>query len=349
MELPPIDSAYLLEILCALLKIPSPSGFTDLAVTYLESALREFDSLELSRNRKGALRASWPGLRGDSPRAVSAHVDTLGAMVQTITPGGRLKISQIGGYPWNFIEGENVTVFTSGGTQVRGTVLLSKVSSHIYEKKVIEETERSHDTLEIRLDARTSIADQTRALGIEVGDAIAFDPRPEVIDGFIRSRHLDDKAGVACILAAARAIHRAKLTPSQTNHLFFNVFEEAGHGAAGGIPADVTELVVVDMAPVGGEQASDEFHATICAKDSHGPYHAGLCQRLRQLAVDYRIPYKVDIYPFYGSDGSSYWEAGGSGTVALIGPGIDASHNYERTHMDALVATSRWLTAYLLN
>jgi putative aminopeptidase FrvX len=182
-----------------------------------------------------------------------------------------------------------------------------------------------------------------------VGDFVAFDPRLEIANGFIRSRFLDDKACVACIIAAVKALHDAGRKPRQTTYLHISNYEEVGHGAATGIPDEVSELVTVDMAAVGQGQASDEFHATLCVKDSGGPYHFELNQRLRQLADEHQVPYKVDIYPHYGSDGEALWRAGADVAVALIGPGVDASHNYERTHLQALLATTRWLVAYLLS
>jgi putative aminopeptidase FrvX len=203
--------------------------------------------------------------------------------------------------------------------------------------------------MEVRLDARTASAEETRALGVQVGDFVAFDPRVEVTNGFVRSRHLDDKACVANIIAAVKALAEAGLQPAQTTYLHISNYEEVGHGAAAGIPDEVHELISVDMAAVGDGQTSDEFHTTLCVKDSGGPYHHGLSQKMRQLAEANNIPYKVDIYPFYGSDGEAFWRAGGNVAVALIGPGVDASHNYERTHTEGLLATSQWIVAYLLS
>jgi putative aminopeptidase FrvX len=195
---------------------------------------------------------------------------------------------------------------------------------------------------------RTSTPDETRQFGIQVGDFVAFDPRVELNNGFLRSRHLDDKACVANILAAVKALHEAGLQPAQDTVILISNYEEVGHGAASGFPPEMAELVTVDMAAIGKGQTSDEFHATLCVKDSGGPYHHGLSQRLRRLADEQGIPYKVDIYPYYGSDGEAYWRAGGDVAVALIGPGVDASHSYERTHAQALLATSQWLATYLL-
>jgi putative aminopeptidase FrvX len=348
MALPTIDTAYLLEFLTGLLNTPSPTGYAHLAVEYTRQALSAFPELRLSLTRKGALVAVWPGEHDDAPRALTAHLDTLGAMVKEIKINGRLKLTRIGGLVWNNVETEGCTVFTHSGKTVRGSLLTTKASSHVY-GKVGFELPREEENMEMRLDARTGSEDETRLLGIEVGDFVAFDPRVEITNGFIRSRHLDDKACVACILAAVKALHLAGLKPQQTTYLHFSNYEEVGHGAAAGIPAQAVELLTVDMAAVGEGQTSDEFHTTICVKDSGGPYHHGFSQRLRQLAEQNGIPYKADTYPFYASDGEAFWHAGGDVAVALIGPGVDASHNYERTHLDALVSTTDWINAYLLS
>lgn len=347
-EIPQIDSEYLVNTLLELLKTPSPTGFTANAMEVVSIALQEFPFLSISPTRKGALVATWQGKTNTSPRALTAHIDTLGAMVKEIKSSGRLKLSKLGGFAWNSVEGEGCTVFSSGGQAFRGSILVTKASSHVYGNKV-SELKRDDENMEVRLDARTADADQTLELGIQVGDYVAFDPRVEVVSGFVRSRHLDDKACVACILAAIKALDDEGLQPSQSTTIHVSNYEEVGHGAAAGFPPDLTELVTVDMAAVGEGQASDEFHATLCVKDSGGPYHYELSQKLRKIAEKFKIPHKVDIYPYYGSDGEAFWRAGGDVAVALIGPGVDASHNYERTHQEALIATSQWVAAYLLS
>lgn len=348
MTLPSIDIQFLMNFLENILNIPSPTGLTGKAVQATYEALSLFPQLTLHQNRKGALLCDWQGQQQNAPRALTAHVDTLGAMVKEIKSNGRLKLTQIGNYAWNTIEGEGVTIITADGRQIRGSVLLNKASSHVFGAQV-RESKRDDETMEVRLDERTRSSEETRQLGISVGDFVAFDPRVAIVNGFIRSRHLDDKACVACLVAAVKAMHDAGLTPAQRTHLLISNYEEVGHGAATGLPADLTELVTVDMAAVGEGQESDEFHATLCVKDTGGPYHHDLSQRLRRLAQEHKIAYKVDTYPYYGSDGEAYWRAGGDVAVALIGPGVDASHNYERTHLDALLATTQWILAYLLS
>ncbi len=347
-KLPEIDHELLTSLLTDLLAIPSPTGYTEEAVSFLEKKLTEYPSLNFHRTTKGALVANWTGDLRTSLRGLTAHVDTLGAMVKEIKSNGRLKLSQIGGYNWNTIEGEGCTIFSSEGDQIRGSILLHQASRHVTGRDM-DTMERNADTMEVRIDIASSSAEETRKAGIEVGDFVTFDPRIESNQGFIRSRHLDDKACVACVLAAVQAMIKADLQPAQDTVLHFSNYEEVGHGAASGFPEGLKELIAVDMAAVGTGQTSDEFHATLCVKDSGGPYHHGLSQHLRSLANEYEIPYKVDIYPYYGSDGEAFWRAGGDVAVALIGPGVDASHNYERTHIDALIATTKWIMAYLLN
>lgn len=347
--LPTIDETYLRDVLVELLNTPSPTGFAEQAIEKCVGWLTELPGVTVVRTRKGGLSATVSGARSDAPVALTGHVDTLGAMVKEIKPSGRLKLTKLGGYAWQTVETEGVTVYTLAGRTVRGTILLAKSSSHVYGSAVAD-SKRDDDALEVRLDAKTSSAAETRALGIAVGDFVVFDPRVEVGEaGFIRSRHLDDKAGVACMLAAVKAILDAGLQPAQRTTLHISNYEEVGHGASSGFPPDLAELLTVDMAALGDGQTSNEFVTTICVKDSGGPYHIDMTRKLVRLAEAHGIPYVRDIYPYYGSDGEAYWRAGGDVKVGLVGPGVDASHSYERTHMDSLLATTNLLIAYLLD
>ena len=345
----PIDLDAVKTFLIGLLNTPSPTGFTDRAIDYVERAFRGL-SLEAHRTAKGALVVEWagrPGASAHAPRSLTAHVDTLGAMVKEVKENGRLKLTKIGGFAWNTVEGEGCTVYTASGDAVRGVLLVTKASGHIFAGET-ESMKRDDDGMEVRLDVRSHSEKETHAVGVAVGDFVAFDPRVEAGPaGFIRSRHLDDKAGVACLFGAAKALLEAGEMPAQRTTIHFSHYEEVGHGAAAGIPADVVELLAVDMAAVGQGQASDEFSANICVKDSGGPYHLAMRNRLVELAVAAAIPYRLDIYPYYGSDGEAYWRAGGDVRVGLVGPGVDASHNYERTHLESLKATAQLAAEYI--
>jgi putative aminopeptidase FrvX len=343
-----IDANALLEFLVGLLKVPSPTGFHEQAAGYCETAFAALP-LALTRTRKGVLVGRIEGQSDQPPRGLTAHVDTLGAMVSQVKSDGRLRLSQLGGWSWGSVEGEGVSVFTRTGKLIRGTILPVKASVHIYGADA-RDFKREPEAYEIRLDIRTNSAEETQQQGISIGDFVFFDPRTELGEGgFIRSRHLDDKAGVACIYAAIKTLLDAGLAPIRQTVVHISNYEEVGHGGASGFPSDLAELLTVDMAAAGGSQNSDEFSVGICAKDSGGPYHIEMTRKLIRLAEAAEIPHRVDTYPYYGSDGEAYWRAGGDVMVGLIGPGVDASHHYERTHVDSLIATTRLIIEYLLD
>jgi putative aminopeptidase FrvX len=286
MSLPTINQEYFVDFLVKLLNIASPTGFAEPAIAFVEKELSQYKQLELSRTRKGALVAKWDsstttgrGMQSNLPPvALTAHVDTLGAVVKEIKSNGRLKLSRVGGIQWPSVETEGVWVFTSNGEKIRGSVLIDTASGHVHGAEG-SKTPRNDDHMEVRLDARTTSAKETRTLGINIGDCVSFDPRVEVTNGFIRSRFLDDKACVANVVAAIRSLTEAGLSPARTVYFHISNYEEVGHGAAAGIPSDVAELVTVDMAVVGAGQESDEFSATLCIKDSGGRVSRGLEQK----------------------------------------------------------------------
>lgn len=343
-----IDTDRMVEFLVGLLNTASPTGDTERAIDFVKRQWAHLP-LQMETTAKGALVATWDGEQSDAPRSLTAHVDTLGAVVQQIKANGRLQLVQVGGLSLTSVEGDGCTVYGANGRTYRGSYLPNAVSGHAHLPDV-RDAKRMFDTMEVRLDAMTSSRAETEALGIRVGDFVDFDVRVEVGKaGFIRSRYLDDKASVACIYGALAALAVAGLKPTQRTTVFLSNFEEVGHGAAGGFPSDLAELVAVDMAVVAPGQQSDEFSVTICAKDAGGPYHLDLRRRLEALAEANQLRYKTDVYLYYSSDATAYWHAGGAARIGLIGPGVDASHHYERTHREALENTARLIAAYLLS
>ncbi|MFQ5576676.1 MAG: M42 family metallopeptidase [Anaerolineae bacterium] len=342
-----IELEHIKDFLLKLLNTPSPTGNTDAAIKLVAAEFAEL-GLQPRRTVKGGLLAVLPGKTTLPPRAITAHVDTLGGMVKEIKKDGRLLISSLGGYYPGSIAGEYCTIETTAGQTFSGTVLLEKQSVHIFGMTDVHDTAKKLSTLEVRVDARTRSKEETAALGIQVGDFISWDPRAQITStGFIKSRHLDDKAGVAAMLAAARALTRQNLSAARTTYLHVSAYEEVGHGGAAGIPAKAEELLVIDMGAVGEGQAGDEFGVSICVKDNSGPYDLQLRRQLVALAQAEEIPYNLDIYVNYGSDGSAALRAGANMRVGLIGPGVDSSHAYERTHHDSILNTARLIAAYL--
>lgn len=339
-----IDISYIVNTLERLANIPSPSGNTKAVMDMVEAEFKKF-GFGLKKTNKGALIASIAGKEDERHITLSAHVDTLGAMVKEVKASGRLGLSQVGGYMGQSIEGCNCLVQASGGQEYTGTIQTVKPSVHIH--KDAGELERKIENYEVVIDEKVFCKDDTLKLGIDVGDYVCFDPKTTVTkSGFIKSRHLDDKASVAILLGTAKFIHENNIVPAHTLNIFISNFEEVGHGAAF-IPKKTCEFISVDMGAPGEGQNSTEYAVCICAKDSSGPYDLDFRRRLVNLCREKNIDYRVDIYPYYGSDASAALRSGWDIRAALIGPGVFASHGYERTHSDALLNTAKLIIEYI--
>ena len=331
---------FIKEQLYTLTSIPSPSSFTTKVTDYL---LSELSSLGYSpeRSNKGNVFVTLGG--SGSPLVLAAHVDTLGAMVRSIKENGRLRPTTIGGHQWSTADGENCTIHTRDGRVYTGVVLNKEPSSHVADQK----TELIEENMEILLDENVTSDQDTLALGIQTGDIIAMDPRTVVTEsGYIKSRFLDDKLSAAILLGLARAVREDAWKLSRKVSLLFTVYEEVGHGGSV-VPDDTEEMISVDMGCVGSDLGCTERMVSICAKDSGGPYNYDLITALSNLAKEKKLDYAIDIYPHYGSDVETTLRAGYDIRHGLIGPGVYASHNYERSHMDGVHNTFELLKAYI--
>lgn len=336
-----------MDLLKELVSIPSPTGNTNEVITYVENFLKELQ-VDTYRNRKGGLIATLQGTDTSKHRMLTAHVDTLGAIVKEIKPSGRLKLDLIGGFKFNSIEGEYCQIETSSGNKYTGTILMHQTSVHVY--KDAGKAERNQDNMEVRLDEVVKNAEAVRTLGIEVGDFVSFAPRVEITpSGFIKSRHLDDKASVAILLQLIKQLKTDNITLPYTTHFLISNNEEIGYGGNSNITPETIEYLAVDMGAMGDGQSTDEYTVSICVKDASGPYHYGLRKHLVQLAEQNGIEYKLDIYPFYGSDASAAIRSGHDIVHGLIGPGIDSSHAFERTHESSITNTAKLLHHYVLS
>ncbi|MDF2717548.1 MAG: aminopeptidase [Paenibacillus sp.] len=339
-----INREYMTDVLLKLLGMPSPSGFCGRIAAMIEEEAAALGYAS-ERTPKGCVIITAPGKREET-LGISAHVDTLGAMVRSIKPNGSIRFTPIGGYMMNSVENEYCRIHTRDGREYEGTVLPVKPSVHVYGDA--REMKREEANMEIRIDEHVASKDDVVSLGISVGDFISWEPRARRLpNGYIKSRHLDDKAGVAAVLAMLRGLRDSNVTPDRTLKIVISVYEEVGHGAAY-LPPDIVELIAVDMGAMGDDLSCKETDVSICAKDSSGPYDYEMTSKLIELARRINIPYAVDIYPNYGSDASAALRGGSNIRAALIGPGVHASHGMERTHEDAIANTAALLAAYVL-
>jgi len=331
---------FIAEQLKTLTAIPSPSGYTKNATDYLMKLLQDM-GYEPKLSRKGNVFVT---LGGDGePLVLAAHVDTLGAMVRSIKDNGRLRPTTLGGHVWSTADGENCTIHTRDGKVYTGVVLNTEPSAHVADKKV----ETLEENMEILLDEPVSTKAETLALGIQTGDIIAMDPRTVITEsGYIKSRFLDDKLSASILLGIAKIVKDESLSFHRKVSLLFTVYEEVGHGGSF-VPEDTTEMISVDMGCVGADLACTERMVSICAKDSGGPYNYDLVTELSNIAKEEQLDYAIDVYPHYGSDVEATLHAGYDIRHGLIGPGVYASHNYERSHLDGVKNTFLLLTTYI--
>ncbi len=340
-----IDRDYLVGTLLKLLEVPSPSGYTDAIVHFMGEELARL-GVAFEVTRRGAVRATIPGRRSSPDRAVVSHLDTLGAMVRELKENGRLALAPIGTWSSRFAEGARVSLFTDEDT-FSGTILPLKASGHVYNEQV-DNQPVSWENVELRIDVRAASLSDLRALGVNVGDFVAIDPQPEVTEtGFVVSRHLDDKAGVAIMLTAAKAVVETKADLPVDCHLLFTIHEEVGSGASAVLHQDVAEMVAVDNGTHAPGQNATEFNVTVAMKDSSGPFDYHLSHKLLDLAGLYGVSCQRDVFVHYRCDAASAVEAGNDIRTALVCFGVDASHGYERTHVDSLEAVADLLVLYM--
>lgn len=336
---------FAVEKTVELLAIDSPTGYTDAAEEYVR---REFEALGFTTKRtvKGGVLIDLGGEDANDALLLEAHADTLGGMVAEIKGDGRLRIVNLGGMNANNAEAENCRVVTKFDGIYEGTLQLINASLHV--NGAYNDTKRSFDTVEVVLDEPVASAEDTRKLGISVGDFVCFEPRTRVTkSGYIKSRFLDDKLSVGILLGLAKYLADNKLTPARRTYVHVTVYEEVGHGGAASVPSGVTEAISVDMGCVGAGLQCTERQVSICAKDSGGPYSHEVVRKLIAAAKKENADYAVDIYPHYGSDVEATLAGGHDLRHGLIGAGVYASHGYERSHKDGVLNTLRVLKGYL--
>jgi len=340
-----IYADYAWEQAAALLAIDSPTGYTAKAAQWVQNAFAAL-GFDAAITVKGGVLVDLGGKDANDALLLAAHADTLGGMVAEVKGNGRLRLTSLGGMNPNNAEVENVRVYTRGGTVIEGTCQLCNASVHV--NGSYGDTKRSWDTVEIVLDEDVHSAADTRALGIEVGDIVCFDPRTRrTASGYLKSRFLDDKLSVGILLGFAKYLADNKITPARKVYAHITVYEEVGHGGSGSVPAGVTEAISVDMGCVGDGLQCTEKQVSICAKDSGGPYSYDVVGKLIDAAKKTGADYAVDVYPHYGSDVEATLRSGADIRHGLIGAGVYASHGYERSHIDGVYNSIKVLCGYL--
>lgn len=340
-----VDMNYILDFVETLLKIPSPVGYTHFGIARIAEELEKF-SIPYEYTKKGAIIAKLEGENRDYKKMISAHIDTLGAVVRKIKQNGRLEITNTGGYAWGSVEGENVLIHTLSGKIYEGTVLPTKASVHTYGDAAREQA-RIEENMEVRIDEDVKTAEDVLQLGILQGDYISYETRTRRLEnGYIKSRYLDDKLCIAQIFGYIKYLKESHQKPKTDLYIYFSNFEEIGHGVSV-FPKELDEFIAIDIGLAAADAHGDEKKVNIIAKDSRSPYDFILRKKLVETAESEKIPYTVSVNYRYGSDATTAILQGFDFKYACIGPSVDASHHYERTHTEGIKATVDLMIAYL--
>lgn len=325
-----------------LLEIDSPSGFTKNIIEYLTKFAVD-NKLDYHLTNKGNLVIDVIVDNQQPELLIASHVDTLGLMVGSVSEGGLVKVYPIGSPIPSTLNGEYGKLYTRNGDIISGTILLESNSKHVFKDS---DKQVEFEDLYFRLDRKVSSKQDVYDLGIKNGDFICYDPKVRLENGFLNSRFLDDKLCVGICLELLEQYVNKEIEFKQSLSFAFSTYEEVGHGLSF-VSQNIKAVIALDMGCVGENLSGSEYAVSICAKDSSGPYDYDMTSELVNVAIENKLDYALDVYPFYGSDASSALRGGNDIKACLLGPGIAASHGMERAHINGVNNTLQLLIGYL--
>lgn len=202
-----------------LMLIPGLSGYEGRVRRYLRDALGEL-GLQSHTDGLGNLVATIDG----SPEAPSvmlfAHMDQLGLVVRKIEADGLVRVERLGGVPEKALPAQAVLFCIGEGRDLPGVI-----ANKSHHATAPEEKYRVLPYPELYIDAGFGSAEAARAAGIDVGTPIVYEPKVLPLAGDrLAGTAVDDRAGCAVVLEAARALLQAPSKP--TTHIVFSVQEE---------------------------------------------------------------------------------------------------------------------------
>ena len=327
-----------------LLAIDSTTGQFRKIHDYMVNKIKSL-GYECIETRKGGVLACLGG-EGE-PLVITAHLDDIGLMVRHIKKDGSLMVCPVGGLHAESALHENIRLHTRDGKVITGAVQRDRASVHVTPDKYFEIAPNYEENVVVILDEDVKSDKDTEALGVQVGDMIALEPRYMYSNGYIKARFIDDKAQVAILIELMKALKNEGLKLNRKVYMYFAAYEEIGHGTSW-LPEDAADVLGVDIACVGPEQTTDERKVSIFCKDSRFPYHYEFNNELIEAAKKAGANYVLDIFtPHYGSDGDTSIVAGHDIRHACVGPGTRATHGYERSHIDGMNNTYALILAYI--
>lgn len=342
-----IDPSELKRLLRECVEVDSPVSYYPEIHAWLGDTLAEM-GYEMYTDSRRCAYVRVPGEDSSKTVLLGAHLDTIGLIVRSFNADGTLRVRQLGGINYHSIEGETCSILCRDGSAIAGQVICEKHSVHVFEDARTETRDENHMFVSVIGDVKTP--DDARALGITEGAIIGIDPHYEEFDnGYIVSRHIDDKAAVAVLLDVLAWLKSSGQKPAYDTVFAFPINEEIGQGGAW-VPRDVDEYVAVDITLVGPDYNSDEHSVGVIASDAKGPYDWELTNTLIACAEEACDDQKwnTQVCFHYSTDANAGFNNANDVTCAAFGMACMNTHGRERCHVDAIVETEKLARAYVM-
>ena len=127
-----IDKEFLLKTAKDILEFNSPTGFCFEIMDKIEEIIKPF-GYKFEKNNKGCGIITVEGQTNEKTIGICAHVDTLGAMVRSVTANGTLKFTILGGPIVPTLDSEYCKIRTREGKVYTGTFLSTSPAAHVFE------------------------------------------------------------------------------------------------------------------------------------------------------------------------------------------------------------------------
>lgn len=342
-----IDPAWLTDTLHELVEVDSTVGYYPEIHAWLEEFLAPM-GYEVTYDNKATAYVRVPGEDHEKTVCVGAHLDTIGLIVRGFNADGTLRVRQLGGVNYHDLEGETCYVHCRDGRTVVGQIICEHHSVHVFED--CRKMERDENHMEVSLCDDVSSPEDARALGVTEGAIVSIDPHFQALDnGYIMSRHIDDKGAVTVLLDVLRWLHDTGRKPACDTVFAFPIYEEIGHGGAF-VPSEVSEYVALDITLIGPDYASDEHSVGVICSDHKGPYDWELTNTLLACAREAcdEGKWNTQVCFRYSTDANAAYTLGSNLRSGAFGMAVLSSHGRDRCHVDALVETEKLCRAYLM-
>jgi putative aminopeptidase FrvX len=282
---------------------------------------------EVRRSAVGNLTLRLPG---PGPRVLlCAHADELSLIVRSVSPDGFLRVlpGERDQFPFPYFVGQRLRILAERGP-VRG--VLATTTGHALTPEQRQRTVLSWD--DIFVDAGLT-AEEVAAHGIGVGTRMVWDPGIERIGRLLVGKAMDDRLGVAVLVALARRLDPARLRFDVT--LGLTVQEEIGMLGASSLARDggFDRAFVIDNGLAGDIPTVSAAHVPVrlgggpvlVHRDSSAHYSRRLIRELRETAVRGGVPVQEAVLYHYSSEGGHVLRQGVE--TVLVAPPIRYSHS----------------------